>query len=285
MAKNGRRKSQQGAKKGTGKPIAMTKSDAPHRFGWVPDVPDARDVMYAAPMTAMAAAPSAVDLTHHCPPVYDQGQLGSCTGNAIAAAYQFDEMKQSAPNPFTPSRLFIYYNERVMEGTVNSDAGAQIRDGIKSIAKQGVCPETMWPYVISKFAAKPSPACYATALKNRAVLYRRVPRDLTQMRLCLAQGYPWVFGVSVYSSFESPAASKSGDIPMPNTSSESLLGGHAILAVGYDDARHVFLFRNSWGTGWGNHGYGTIPYAYLLDPNLSDDFWTVRLVQGGVQDD
>jgi C1A family cysteine protease len=280
MAKKGRR-NRQASKKGTARQAASTKRSVSHRYGWVPDVPDARDLMYAAPAAAMAVMPSKVDLTSLCPPVYDQGNLGSCTGNAIAAAYQFDEMKQASPSPFLPSRLFIYYNERAMEGTVNSDAGAQIRDGIKSIAQQGVCPETMWPYVISKFADKPTPACYTFALQHRAVQYRRIPRDLTQMRLCLAQGYPWVFGVSVYDSFESQAASQTGDIPLPNPSNESLLGGHAILAVGYDDARHVFLFRNSWGTGWGNHGYGTIPYSYLLDANLSDDFWTVRLVQGG----
>jgi C1A family cysteine protease len=253
-----------------------------HFYGWVPDLPDARDLAYAAPVVAMGQLGPKVDLTPKCPPIYDQGQLGSCTGNAIAGAYEFDEIKQKLSNPFTPSRLFIYYNERVMEGTVATDAGAQIRDGIKSIAKQGVCPEPMWPYNVAKFAAKPPLACFQTALHNRAVLYRRVPRDLTQMRACLAEGYPWVFGVTVYDSFESQAAANTGDIPLPNVATENVLGGHAILAVGYDDNRHVFRFRNSWGTGWGKKGYGTIPYSYLLDSNLSDDFWTVRLVQGGV---
>ncbi|MDB5331609.1 MAG: peptidase [Phycisphaerales bacterium] len=253
-----------------------------HCFGWVPDLPDARDLLYAAPMVAMGQMQPQVDLTAKCPPVYDQGQLGSCTGNAIAAAYQYDELKQAASDPFMPSRLFIYYNERAMEGTVSSDSGAQIRDGIKSIGKQGVCPEKMWPYDIAKFASKAPAACYQSALQNRAILYRRVPRDLTQMRSCLAEGFPWVFGVTVYDSFESQSASQSGDISLPNTATEKVLGGHAILAVGYDDDRHVFRFRNSWGIGWGNQGYGTIPYSYLLDANLSDDFWTVRLVQGGV---
>ena len=258
----------------------MTDGGAKHGYGWTPDLPDARDFAYSVPRPTMAALGPKADLTAKCPPVYDQGQLGSCTANAIGAAYQFDEMKQKVANAFAPSRLFIYYNERVMEHSVASDAGAMIRDGIKSIGKQGVCPEPMWPYDIAKFAAKPPVACFQAALSNRAVSYQRVPRDLSQMRGCLAEGYPWVFGISVYDSFESAAASKTGTIPLPNTASENLLGGHAILAVGYDDAKRVFLFRNSWGTGWGKKGYGTIPYAYLLDGNLSDDFWTVRMVQG-----
>lgn len=255
-----------------------------HCFGWVPDVPDARDLAYAAPIVAMTQLQPQVDLRSGCPPVYDQGQLGSCTANAIGAAFQFDEIRQALPNPFMPSRLFIYYNERSMEGTVGSDSGAQIRDGIKSIGKQGVCPETEGPYNISQFTKKPAAGCFKDAIQHRAILYRRIPRDLTQMRACLAEGYPWVFGVSVYDSFESAAAAKTGDIPLPNTSTEQMLGGHALLAVGYDDSRHVFRFRNSWGTTWGDQGYGTIPYSYLLDANLSDDFWTVRMIQGGVAD-
>src|SRR5215469_6767170 len=121
------------------------------RYGWIPDLPDHRDLLYAAPVAALQALPGKVDLTSKCAPVYDQGQLGSCTANAIGGAIQFEQMKQSIPN-FTPARLFIYYNERAIEGTVASDSGAQIRDGVKSVAQQGACPETMWPYVISKFA-------------------------------------------------------------------------------------------------------------------------------------
>src|SRR3989440_2703094 len=110
-------------------------------YGWIPDLPDQRDHLYAAPPPVVSALPPSSDLRPHCPPVYDQGQLGSCTANAIGAAIQFDRMKQNLSPNFVPSRLFIYYNERVMEGTVSTDSGAQIRDGIKSVAKQGACPE------------------------------------------------------------------------------------------------------------------------------------------------
>jgi C1A family cysteine protease len=185
-------------------------------------------------------------------------------------------MKQNIPN-FVPSRLFIYYNERVMEGTVASDSGAQIRDGIKSISTTGFCPETDWPYVISKFAVKPPQKAYTDASKDLATSYQRVPQVLNQMKGCLASGYPFVFGFSVYSSFESPQVTKTGVVPMP-APSDKQIGGHAVVAVGYDDSLQRFYVRNSWGPAWGMKGYFTIPYAYLTDNNLSDDFWTIRLV-------
>jgi len=135
------------------------------RYGWLPDLPDHRDYLFAAPAEVSGALPAKVDLRAQCPPVYDQGQLGSCTANAIAGAIQFDQIKQKLGQIFTPARLFIYYNERVIEHTVASDSGEQIRDGIKSVGKQGDCPETEWPYVIAKFKTKPPVKCYSDALK------------------------------------------------------------------------------------------------------------------------
>jgi C1A family cysteine protease len=247
-------------------------------FGWIPDVPDHRDHLYAAPVQWLAQLPLKTDLTPHCPTVYDQGQLGSCSANAIGAAIEFDQMKQGLPNIFVPSRLFIYYNERAMEGTVNSDSGAQIRDGIKSVGQNGDCPETEWPYVIAKFAVKPAKKCYHDAVHHRAILYQRVVQTLNQMKGCLASGYPFVFGFAVYESFMSVAVAKTGHAPMPKPT-EKMEGGHAVLAVGYDDAKQWFIVRNSWGPQWGLKGYFTLPYAYLTDNNLADDFWTIRIVQ------
>ena len=247
-------------------------------FGWTPDLPDVRDHMYSAPMEMVRALPHKVDLRPHCPPVYDQGQLGSCTGNAIAGAVQFERKKQHLTPDFVPSRLFIYYNERVIEGSVDNDSGAQIRDGIKVVNKLGVPPEKDWPYHIAKFAEKPPAKAFTDALKDRAVSYSRVTQSLTQMKGCLASGYPFVFGFTVYDSFESEKVAKSGTVPMP-ASGESVLGGHAVMAVGYDESHHRFIVRNSWGDDWGMHGYFTMPYAYLTERNLSSDFWTIRLVQ------
>jgi C1A family cysteine protease len=248
------------------------------RFGWIPDLPDQRDHIFSAPAPVLTVLPPSVDLRPGCPPtVYDQGQLGSCTANAIAAAFEFDLAKQKLDD-FMPSRLFIYYNERVVEGTVDSDSGAMIRDGIKSVAKQGVCTEDSWGYDIDRFAEKPSDDCYTAALDNQALSYQRVPRTLDQMRGCLANGYPFVFGFTVYDSFESREVAESGVVPMPGEG-ESILGGHAVLAVGYDDETQRFLVRNSWGPGWGQGGYFTIPYPYLTNRGLASDFWTISKVE------
>lgn len=247
------------------------------RYGWKPDLPDRRDFQYAAPAPVLSALPPKIDLTSQCPPVYDQGQLGSCTANSIGAAFEFELLKQNLQD-FMPSRLFIYYNERAIENTINTDSGAQIRDGIKSVATQGVCAETSWPYVISEFAIKPYESCYTEALNNTVTSYHRVDRDVNQMRGCLADGYPFVIGFTVYSSFESQEVAQSGVLNLP-AADETVLGGHAVLVVGYDDSSSCFTVRNSWGPDWGQAGYFTMPYEYLLDPNLSDDFWTIRMVQ------
>ncbi len=248
------------------------------KMGWQPDLPDSRDFIYAAPSTILKKLPAAVDLRQQCPAVYDQGQLGSCTANAIAGAFEFEAKKQNATNDFMPSRLFIYYNERAIEHTINTDSGAQIRDGIKSVNQQGVCPEKMLPYNIDKFTQKPSQACYDAALKHQLTSYHRVTRTLSQMKACLADGYPFVFGFTVYESFESAAVAKTGKLNLPKKT-ESVVGGHAVMAVGYDDKTTRFIVRNSWGNTWGLNGYFTMPYDYLLNENLSDDFWTIRLIE------
>ena len=258
-------------------------------YGWVPDLPDARDHLFSAPRLAIANPPPKTDLRPGLPAVYDQGQIGSCTANAIAGAVEFDLMKQQLSD-FMPSRLFIYYNERAMEGHVKYDAGAQIRDGVKSVAKLGVCPEPEWPYDATPAesdggqfppgapaATKPPATAYRDALKCRATSYQRLVPTLDQLRGCLATGYPFVFGFSVYESFESKEVADTGDAPLP-TAGEQLLGGHAVLAVGYDDSAQRFLVRNSWGTGWGQDGYFTMPYTYLTTHGLASDFWTIRLV-------
>jgi len=246
-------------------------------YGWVPDLPDQRDFIYAAPTPVQRNIPPKVDLSKKCPPVYDQGQLGSCTANAIGGAIEFDQKKK-----FAPSRLFIYYNERVMEGTVDSDAGAQIRDGIKSVATLGAPPERLWPYDISKFREAPPQAAVKAAKADLVVLYQRLIQDIDTMRGCLAEGFPFVFGFTVYASFESAAVAKSGVLGMPKAR-EKRIGGHAVLAVGYDDKQRTFLVRNSWGPKWGKKGYFTIPYSYLTSSRLASDFWTIRSVEEGVK--
>ena len=239
------------------------------RLGWVPDLPDARDYMYSAPDTVLTKMPKKVDLRgRNMPKVYDQGELGSCTANAIGAAFEFGQVKQGLKD-FMPSRLFIYYNERAMEGTIDTDSGAMIRDGMKSVNKIGVCTEVTWPYDIPRFTEKPPKTAYTEAKKHQA-------------QGCLAQGYPFVFGFAVYESFMSPDVAKTGQVPLPPRG-EQLIGGHAVLAVGYDDSINSFIVRNSWGQKWGMKCYCTMPYGYLTDPQLSRDFWAIYTVEPEVE--
>jgi C1A family cysteine protease len=261
------------------KRLSIRRASAHGGYGWVRDLPDARDFTYGAPLIRFPQGlPPSVDLRSECPPVYDQGQLGSCTANAIAGAIEFDQRKQGT-REFVPSRLFIYYNERVIEGTVNQDAGAQIRDGVKSVATLGAPPETDWQYDVAKFSTRPPKQAYSDAKSDLVSAYARVTQDLTQMRGCLAEGYPFVFGFTVYASFEGQNVADTGQVPMP-ASGEKVKGGHAVAAVGYDDEKRVFIVRNSWGADWGAAGYCYMPYEYLLTPHLANDFWTIRAVSG-----
>ncbi len=244
-------------------------------LGWMRDLPDPRDKQFTPALAQLPKLPLKVDLRPNAPPPYDQGHLNSCTANAIAGALQINEIKSGNASSWTPSRLFVYYNERVIENTVNSDPGAQIRDGIKVVHKQGVCPEADWPYNTAEYAVKPPANAYSDAAKDLVSLYLRLQQSSLHLRACLAEGYPFVFGISVFSSFESPQVASTGRVPLP-PHGDSFVGGHAICAVGYDDTTQQFTFRNSWGAAWGDSGYGYLPYAYVLDSGLASDFWTMR---------
>jgi C1A family cysteine protease len=246
-----------------------------YKYGWRRDLPDRRDRMFE--VSIQNELPTRVDLREKCPSVYDQGRLGSCTANAIACAIQYDEMKQSLESQETPSRLFIYYNERDMEENVDRDSGASLRDGMKSINRVGYCRESDWPYIIDEFKTTPPTSCYDYASHHKSISYRTVSQTESDIKAVLNMGFPIVFGISVYESFESDEVTKTGIVPMPGDN-ESVLGGHAITLVGYDDDKKLFTFRNSWGESWGDKGYGYIPYEYVCDENLADDFWVLTLV-------
>ena len=257
-----------------------------NKYGWRPDKPDARDHMFTALMPP-ASLPTVVDLRPNFPTAYNQQNLGSCTANSIGAVVAFGLIKQkillNPGNSYMPSRLFIYYNERVMEGTISEDAGAEIRDGIKSINTQGVCSESEWPYIVNKFTVAPSKQCYIDALKHKSLAYQSVNQDIISIQSCLAGGFPFSFGFTVYDSFESDAVARTGVVPMP-LMTESVLGGHAVVGVGYNATMkpsmtgippQTFIVRNSWGPSWGKKGYCFMPFAYLTDKNLSSDFWKI----------
>lgn len=247
-------------------------------YGWKPDKPDTRDYKLVFKKKTLLAPE--VDLRPIDTPILDQGQLGSCTGNGIAGTISFDMKKQGitfADSTVHPSRLFIYYNERALEGTITEDAGANIRDGIKTINSIGVCSESTWAYDISKFADKPIPDAYTEALKHKSVAYHSVNQDLNSLKSCLVQGYPIVFGMQVFESFESDNTASTGIVQMPSPE-ESNLGGHCMKIIGYSDHKGAFIVANSWGTTWGDKGYCYIPYKYITS-NLASDFWTITIMQ------
>jgi len=247
-------------------------------YGWRVDVPDKRD-RYRIVRPRVEPLPALVDLREHFPPCYDQGDLGSCTAQSIAGLLEFAQLKQpGGGDNFTPSRLFIYYYERKIEGTLKEDSGAQIRSGIKVVADQGAPPEELWPYNIEKFTTRPPRKAFNEAKKHQAISYERVCQKLEDIRGSLADGYPIAFGFSVYDGFETDEVAKTGVLAFPK-SEETMLGGHAVVCCGYDHDKSLFIIRNSWGTDWGVNGYFTMPYEYVLDRDLADDFWTIRLIE------
>jgi C1A family cysteine protease len=246
------------------------------KYGWIPDTPDHRDLKFTPPMHLTEELPSLVDLRAQMPPVYDQQSLGSCTANAVGGDVEYAMIRQGKSH-YTPSRLFIYYNERVIENTIREDAGAQLRNGIKAVVRWGVCPETDWPYDISQFTKKPPRLTYRTAASQRIQQYSRVSQNIADMKACLAGGDSFFFGFTVFSSFEGQDVANSGIMQMPYRM-EQVLGGHAVLAVGYDDARKIIIVRNSWGQQWGDKGYFYMPYSFITNPDYADDFWTVSYV-------
>ena len=239
-------------------------------YGWVPDRPDQRDYLYSA-IRPIVRLPKKVDLREGCSKVEQQGRLGSCTAQALAGNLEFLDRKIDGEYADV-SRLFIYYNERVLMDTVDYDSGASLRDGIKTLKNEGACAEKSWPYVVKKFDDKPPVKCYEEAKDHCIQSYHRI-HTIAEMLTCLAEGYPFVFGFTVYESFDTPKVKKTGVVDIPGED-EVAISGHAVMAVGYDQVSRRFLVRNSWGTSWGMAGYFTMPFGYL--ERLAGDFWTVR---------
>ena len=257
-------------------PTSKLKPKSVAYYGWTPDVPDQRDMIFSLPKK-MKKLPRKVDLRTEEIPVFDQGSLGSCTANAVSTAFAFSVVKQQEEEFYIPSRLFIYYNTRILEGNEDKDSGATLRNTVKAMNKVGACEETLWPYEIPKFTKKPTDNCYKVASGNKALKYERLTRSLYDFKSCLVSGFPFVCGFAVYESFESREVSKTGMMSMPKPE-EKFYGGHAVIVMGYDDDMGCFIVKNSWGTKWGDKGYFYMPYEYLLNRNLSDDFWVIQKV-------
>jgi C1A family cysteine protease len=247
-----------------------------HKYGWRPDFPDQRDFKFRPKIVNVPLHSVNLKEKYLTPNVYDQGSLGSCTANSLASLVEFYLMNKIPKGTiYTPSRLFIYYYERLIENSVSFDAGAQIRDGIKVLAKMGAPDENLWPYNISKFTKEPSQESIVAAEKLQALGYERIDNtDKAALVGALDQGHPISFGFTVYQSFESLEVAKTGIVPMPSPT-ESVLGGHAVAIWGYDVNDDHFLVRNSWGSNWGLGGYFKIPGNFVTNPDLASDFWII----------
>lgn len=253
-----------------------------YQLGWLPDRPDPRDLYYSPQRIESLEAVYLKSKYRFCPP-YSQGQLGSCTAQAIAFQVQFNLLNNRSLakySPFTPSRLFIYYYERAVWGYIPYDSGAYLRDGIKVIANYGAPSEDLWKYDIARFTEKPPAIAHQKGLDFQALKYERI--DNTDKRLivtALQNGLPICFGIYVYDSFMDRQTAATGIVRMPSPANENLAGGHAMVIVGYRPATategDTFIVRNSWGSGWGQQGYCRIPTQYLTNPNLADDFWVI----------
>jgi C1A family cysteine protease len=249
----------------------ISKYQAP-RFHWTKDKPDSRDYAY---QITNATSSGSVDLRPYCTTIEDQGNLGSCTGQAIAGAIEYLNKKNN--KTIDVSRLFIYFYEREMLGTIKYDSGAYIRDGIKVVSRYGAPPEKHWPYIISRFTARPNSVALSEGAKRKVTRYERAT-TFEGVIDALTTGYPVTIGFYVYSSFMSRSVAQTGNMPYPNIRRERLLGGHAVLLVGYDNATERFIVRNSWGSGWGDRGYFYMPYAVIKNRAMSDDFWVIKNV-------
>jgi C1A family cysteine protease len=255
-------------------------------YKWKRDKLDNRDLKYKGLFKPIKLPPS-VDLRNNfkLPEPYDQGEIGSCTANSLAFAYQYEEIKQNNIDSFMPSRLFIYYNERELEGTEKEDSGASLRDGMKTINKNGVCNEQTWPYNVSNLFIKPTLNCYEEGKKYHTILYSSINQNLSELKTAIVNNDPFVFGFQVYDSFNSDDVKKTGLMPVPDPTKEQLLGGHAVTCVGYDDTKDLsdgkkgaFIIRNSWGLSWGDKGHFYMPYSVITNKELAGDFWVVKKV-------
>jgi C1A family cysteine protease len=257
-------------------------------LGWRPDTPDIRDRIFnhnRVLRKLRGRLPGKVDLRD---PIlfgrpFDQGDLGSCTANAIGKAYRYQHTKQGLA-AFDPSRLFIYYAEREIEGTIGSDAGAEIRDGIKVLATLGTPSEDVWRYDIGRFTQRPAEVAFQEAIRHNALAYESVRVERIALKAALAAGHPVVVGFSVYESFYNIRAD--GLMPVPDATRERLEGGHAVLVVGYKTMkgrdgkrRDHAIILNSWGDSWGDLGYFYMPIEWLCCRDNADDFWCITIAE------
>lgn len=252
----------------------MTNPQPQYGLGYLPDLADVRDWLYSAPSGAPPALPAKIDLRPKTYPVptYNQGPPNSCTGNAVAAMVGFVDRKQGGAN-INPSRRQIYYDARAIDGLETIDRGAYIRSALQAVANRGAAPEELFPYDVERINEQPPQNVYDAALLKQALAYLRVDINPDAMRACLAEGFPFVLGTTLYENYYEAAST--GMVPMP---AGSTVGGHAQMFVGYSDIDRRFIVQGSWGS-FGANGFVFMPYDYAASENYSADCWTLHSLE------
>ena len=218
--------------------------------------------------------PKSMDLRSKCGDIFDQGDLGSCVSNSTSFCMRF-LFTNFNNEKFVPSRLFIYYNGRIIENEdINEDSGLMVMDGYKSVVKYSACGENNWAYDVTKFAQQPPKQCYAAAKEHKHLKGSSLTSN--GLKACLVAGFPISFGAALFESFMSDTTAQSGIVPIPDENTEERVGGHCMTIVGYDETQTAFLVANSWSDKWGIKGYCWFPYKYMLNENLVTEFWTFR---------
>ena len=255
--------------------MPLSKSKIGRVYGWKPGRPSMHHKKFGIVYPAESLPPQVSALTAFIP-AWDQGQLGSCTAHGTGRIWSHRyAIEKKTMNPPMPSRLFIYYNERAMEGSTDSDDGAAVSDGLQVLATLGAPVEADWPYDISQFAVKPPEAAYLDALQEVALQYENVDeRNINAIKSALALGFPITFGTTLFESFED-SWSVPGVMPMPGPK-EQMIGGHCMCIDGYDNSMQAFHVMNSWGTGWGMSGAFWMPYANLVN---CSDMWILKAIK------
>lgn len=241
---------------------------------------DPRDKLFknVFPVKDVAQLPAKVDLAQDgWGTILDQGELGSCVSNSVAYCIRYVRQKEKL-SVFDPSRLYIYYYGRLVEGDpIREDTGLYIRTGFQSVQKYSVCSERNWPYIIAKFVEEPNKYAQNAAKQHKTFQYLAVGQTLPELKSCLADGYPVSFGMTVFESFMSTYVATTGKVPVPKFDAEQQVGGHALTIIGYDDSINCFKIVNSWSDSWGEKGFCYIPYDYILNSTYVNDFWTPRV--------
>lgn len=242
-------------------------------YGALRDHPDPRDIVKTTKdVKSTPLKKYSLRDSPFMPTIWNQLNLGSCTAHGVGRCFAFVVALVHDTSPMTPSRLWLYFKERLLEGTTGSDSGATVRDGFKVVTSEGCPPENVWPYDPDKFSVIPPAEVDADAVHEEVIKYRRLLAPTIQhIKNCLAASHtPIAFGFVVYESFETMIGAD-GLMPMP-AAGEQIVGGHCVAIVGFDDDKQCLEVANSWGDSWGDAGYFWMPYAFVT-PDYTFDFW------------